>query len=85
MNCTPEETSLEEQASHTLARTRRAGKNTACAAVLDASGNTWLGLNLASRVSSVCAEPAAIAAAHLHGAHDLVAVAAVGQPCPARP
>ena len=63
MKCIPEELGLAEQATRTLARTRRAAKNTACAAVLDAAGNTWLGLDLVSRTSSVCAEPAAIAAA----------------------
>lgn len=77
MNPTPEELGLAEQATRALARTRRADKNTACAAVLDAEGNTWLGLDLVSRMPSVSAEPAAIAAAHLRRAHDLTAIAAV--------
>ena len=77
MQCNPAELGLAEQATRTLARTRRAAKNTACAAVLDAGGNTWLGLDLVSRMSSVCAEPAAIAAAQLDGAAELVAIAAV--------
>ena len=77
MRCTPEELALADAAAEALRRSRRAWRHTVCAAVLDQNGGVWLGIDLVSRMSSVCAEPAAIAAAQLDGAAELVSIAAV--------
>lgn len=75
--CTPEELKLAEAAKDALQLRRRAAKNTVCAGALTADGHTYLGLDLVSRKSSVCAEPAAIASAHFHGSYDIDSVVSV--------
>ena len=77
MECTPDELALVDTAAAAITRLRRPKLNTVCAAVLDSDGNVWLGLDLVSRMSSVCAEPSAIAAANLNGATNLRSIAAV--------
>ena len=62
--CSPAEPALAHAAADTLRRRRRPHRNTVCAGVSTRSGETFMGLDLASRKSSACAEPAAIAAAH---------------------
>lgn len=60
-----------------LLRTRgRAGYHSVAAAVR-AGDRLFAGLDLASRKSSVCAEPAAISAAHSAGSYALDAIVAV--------
>lgn len=77
MECTPAELSLVETAAVAITRLRRPKLNTVCAAVLDGAGDVWLGLDLVSRMSSVCAEPSALAAAHLNGSTDIRSIVAV--------
>lgn len=64
-------------ASDLLRLRRRAGYHSVAAAVLTSSGRTFLGLDLRSRKSPVCAEPCALSAAHSVGEFDVVRVAAV--------
>ena len=75
--CSPADLALAHAAADTLRRRRRPHRNTVCAGVLTRSGETFMGLDLVSLKSSACAEPAAIAAAHMSGGYDIVAVVAV--------
>ena len=75
--CSPAELVLAHTAADMLRQRRRPHRNTVCAGVLTRSGETFMGLDLASRKSSVCAEPAAIAAAHMNSEYDIIAVVAV--------
>ena len=77
LKVTPAEQELLSQVTDALKLRRRAHKNTVCAGVIVGGGSTFLGLDVVSRKSSVCAEPTAIAHAHLHGAYDIISVAAV--------
>jgi cytidine deaminase len=53
------------------------GKHSVGAAVRTASGNIYLGLDLRSRKSAICAEPGAISAAHSAGDYQLESIIAV--------
>lgn len=74
---TAHEDRLLDEAQALLRERRRPGLNTVVAVVSTETGRTHFGLNLVSRKSAVCAEPAAIAAAHLAGDHQVRTVAAV--------
>ena len=76
-NCTPDEFKLIDAAKEALQLRRRSAKNTVCAGVLTPDGQTFLGLDLVSRKSSVCAEPAAISLAHFHGSYDIASIVSV--------
>ena len=76
-HCTADELKLIEAAKDALQLRRRAGKNTVCAGVLAADGHTYLGLDLVSRKSSVCAEPSAISSAHFNGSYDIASIVSV--------
>ena len=75
--CTVEELDLVEAAKDALHLRRRPEKNTVCAGVLTSDGQTFLGLDLVSRKSSICAEPAAISLAHFSGSYDIASIVAV--------
>lgn len=64
------------RAREVLQASGRPGQNSVAAAVR-AGTSTYVGLDLRSRKSSVCAEPAAISAAHTAGDYDLKAIVAV--------
>ena len=76
-NCTAAELSLVEAVKDALRRRRRPEKNTVCAGVVTSDGQTYLGLDLVSRKTSICAEPAAISSAHFNGSYDIVSIVAV--------
>jgi cytidine deaminase len=67
---------LFAQARETLQTAGRPGRNSVAAAVR-AAKSTYVGLDLISRKSSICAEPAAISAAQTAGDDDLQAIVAV--------
>ena len=76
-NCTAAELRLVEAVKDALRRRRRPEKNTVCAGVVTSDGQTYLGLDLVSRKTSICAEPAAISSAHFNGSYDIVSIVAV--------
>ena len=75
--CNDSERALIVAATRVLREKRRAEKNTECAGVLGSDGRQFVGLDLVSQMSSVCAEPAAIAAAHLAGVYEIASIVAV--------
>ena len=76
-HCNADELKLVDAAKAALRPRRRAAKNTVCAGVLASDGQTYLGLDVVSRKSSVCAEPTAIAQAHFNGAYGITSIVAV--------
>jgi cytidine deaminase len=72
----PADRELFRRAREVLQGQGRPGRNSVAAAVR-AGDSTYVGLDLISRKSSVCAEPAAISAAQAAGDYDLVAIVAV--------
>lgn len=72
-----QERHLVEQAIKHLRSHRREALNTVCAGLLTDTGLSFFGLNLVSRKSEVCAEPAAMAAAHLANEHAISSIVAV--------
>ena len=75
--CTDAELELVEAAQAVLRARRRASQTTVCAGVLTGDGTMYLGLDVVSRKSSICAEPTAIARAHLDGAYETSSIGAV--------
>jgi cytidine deaminase len=71
------EQALVAAARDLLVRHRRPELRTVVAGVLAGSGTTYFGVNLVSRASSVCAEPAALSAAFLAGEETITSVVAV--------
>ena len=76
-SCIVEELALVDAAKDALHLRRRPEKNTVCAGVLTSDGQTYLGLDLVSRKTSICAEPAAISHAHVSGSYGITSIAAV--------
>lgn len=72
-----EERNLVEQATKHLRSHRREALNTVCAGLVTDTGASFFGLNLVSRKSEVCAEPAAMAAAHLANEYEVSSIVAV--------
>jgi cytidine deaminase len=74
---TAAETALRDEAAAMLRHLRREGLRTVVAGVRTSAGEQFFGVNLVSRVSSVCAEPAALSAAFTARAAPVTTVVAV--------